>query len=157
MSMAKKVQLVKTTVTAAIADAFSELQALGEECREVFDNMPESLQGCSRGEALSASADTLESLSEPDDAPACVADVEVEYLPRPKRRTGRGARRDEAVSMLEAAKQAVEDKKQELGEDAKNERSEEAQADIDALDSLYDELDTLVSEAEGCEFPGMFS
>ena len=41
----------------------AELDALAEEERQAFDNLPESLQYCERGEEMEAAADELEDVS----------------------------------------------------------------------------------------------
>lgn len=157
---------VKNTVADAVSCAFADLQELGSECREVVDNMPESLQQGARGEALGSAADALECINEPDDVPACVADKQIEG-PALKKRPSRAARRDHATAWLEIAKTACEEKIAELEESAEGEQLDdcqqadrpvesEAQADIDALQALVDEINNAISEAEGCEFPGMY-
>ena len=43
-----------------IFDAAAELEAVKEEEQEAFDNMPESLQGAERGQAMEAAIEALE-------------------------------------------------------------------------------------------------
>lgn len=50
--------------TAQANAAFDELRSIGEEEREAFDNLPESLQGGERGQAMSDAADALESAAD---------------------------------------------------------------------------------------------
>jgi hypothetical protein len=149
-------------VSAAISDGIAALTELGAECREVCDNMPESLQSSARYESLSASADALENLSDPD-LEACnaepLASATVTYALA--RRTSRASRRDEAVAMLQAAADALSESLNDT-EDAEDVALEEgsdlpeAPYDADAVQSLIDELESIIGEAENCEFPGMF-
>lgn len=46
-----------------LEDITAELDALAEEERQAFDNLPESLQYCDRGEEMEATADELEDVS----------------------------------------------------------------------------------------------
>jgi hypothetical protein len=160
--MARKPKTATTSLSAAISDAISALQSLGEECREVCDNMPESLQSSARYESLSASADALENLSDPDlevlDAEP-LSSLQVTYVLAS--RSSRAARRDEATGMLQAAVDALSESLNDT-EDAEDEALDEgsdlpeAPYDADAVQSLIDELENVISEAENCEFPGMY-
>jgi hypothetical protein len=131
-----------TSLGAAVADAYSELETLGEECREVSENMPESTQSSARYTALSDSGDTLVGLEAPD-VPESLSDIKItfqQYQPASRTRPlGRGLRRDNAVMALQAAVDAL--------------KSREADEDADGLSTL---LDDAIQEAQGCEFPGMF-
>lgn len=46
-----------------LEDIAAELEALADEERDAFDNLPESLQYGERGEAMEAAADELEDVS----------------------------------------------------------------------------------------------
>lgn len=152
--MAKKAQLFqKSTIAALVSDGFSELQTLAEELRDWYENLPENFKD-GRGD-IDDAASALERLSEPSDCPsATVGAVQVEYLPmKPKRHVSRAARRDQACYemglALEAAKAWVEAQDAEHGKPA-----EEGDDDAD-VDSWCDEVQEVIDEAEGVDFPGM--
>src|SRR5688572_32476916 len=84
----------------SVADAISELTALGEECREVCDGMSENLHNGQRYQDLDASASALESLSEPDVGKE-IADIEVKWTEGKRRHMSRALRRDNAVACLQ--------------------------------------------------------
>src|SRR3954471_4751791 len=138
--MAAKRQPVahSTTVSGAVSDAFSALQSLGEELREWYDNLPEGLQGGSKGDALSEAADILEGLSEPD-VPESVADVAVNYSTLPSRRQSRRERRDEAVQLLAHAVDAVQESIDNAQSELQNADESEANDAVDALQEIVDE------------------
>jgi hypothetical protein len=138
----------ESTISGAVSDAFSTLSELGEECREVVDNAPESLQNSPRNETLGETADALESLSEPD-TPKCIGDLPITFTYKPQRRMSRSDRRYEAVRILEAAKDAA----QAWLDDEEN---AESTADSEEVDAFIGEIEEIVSEAENVEFPGMF-
>ena len=137
-----------STVGGCVSDAFSELQALGDEMRSWYDNMPENLQGGDKGSAVSEAADTLEGLSEPS-VPDAVADVKVEWQSKPptKRGLSRSARRDEATMMLDLAATAA----QGWLDDPENETHEAR----DEVESFIDEVNSAKDDADNVEFPGM--
>ena len=55
-------------------DARDELEALGTEERDAFDNMPEGVQRSERGETASEAADELDAALEDFDAGRCGLD-----------------------------------------------------------------------------------
>ena len=63
------------TIADAISEAYGELQTIGEEMREAFDNTPESLQSGGVGEARGEAADALENISELD-VPEALQDIQ---------------------------------------------------------------------------------
>jgi hypothetical protein len=157
----------KTTVGAAISDAFAEFTTLAEEMESWADNMPESKQGSAKHDEVEAAKDELENHNSEPNVPEFLADIPVTYTEQRKsgKRGGpsRSVRLGNAQGMLQAARDviqafidkddadldtndndAVVDKK----EDAVAARKEEAESFI------RDELD------EHCEFdvdfPGMF-
>lgn len=128
---------VVSTVGDAVENAVSDLNALGEECREGHDNMPDSLQGSARGQALEEAADTLTGIEEPT-IPEALGALPVTYQQfRQTKRLARAGRRDNATMALQAAKSALE------AIDDKEEASE-----------LAEEIGNIIDEAEGVEFPG---
>lgn len=138
--MAKKLKTTtqKLTIADAVSSAFSDLQELGEEMREAFDNTPESLQQGDVGQRREAAADALESISEVD-VPEKFADVEIEVSLISDRKMSRPKRRDNAVAMLQAVTGYLEG----LDED-------------DEADSFCSDLDNAIAEADDVDFPGMF-
>jgi hypothetical protein len=155
----------------SVSDAFSELQQLGEECREIVDNASDGLSQTQRIQTLGETADVLESLSEPD-VDGDISDIAISYtemVPTNKRQSpSRATRRDNAVAVLSAAKEELESLIDQHREDA--EKYEEADEDekkeleqppytvdqLDNMETLKDELDNIISDAENVEFPGMF-
>lgn len=146
----KEPEIIKheSTIGGIVADAMSELECLGEEMREAFDNTPESLQNGGVGEARGQAADDLEGLSEPN-VPKCLEELKVEWTERKggKRRASRASRRDDAVSMLNRAV----DRLNEYEADEANSEDDRSEAE-----QLRDEIENLISEAENVYFPGMF-
>lgn len=157
-----------TNVANLVSEVQSEIEDLTSELQEWFDNLPESFQSGSKGDALNDAICSLESIQLPD-VPEGAEDIEVYYLPsldtnsRPKRAM-------EAASKLIAAKEAVDEKVIELREENKPDESGDAPAvgetnepdgdDSDLADSLEGfstELENAASEFESIEFPGMFT
>ncbi|MNL09165.1 hypothetical protein D3C87_1299140 [compost metagenome] len=137
-----------TNMSAAVSDAFSEIESLAEEMRETYDNMDgNGLGATEKCQAAGSAADALECATEVD-VPECLVDVEVHYSEsvnvRKNRGPSRAARLSNAVSVLEAAKAAAEEA--DLVEDA-------AAAE---RDDFVSELESAIGEVEGTEFPGMF-
>ncbi len=147
--MARKIEMQKyeSTVEGAIDDAMSAFEELGSECREVCDNMPESLQSTDRYSTLDETANELEYLSAPD-VPECVSGLTVTFSYKPQRRMSRSDRRHEAIRTIEAAKDAA----QEWLDDEANAEHDQR----DEVETLVSEIDDIVGTAENVEFPGMF-
>ncbi len=61
-----KAKEVEVTLEHAVHDAFSDLEQLGEECREVVDNTPEGLNQTQRIQTLEATADESETSQGPE-------------------------------------------------------------------------------------------
>jgi hypothetical protein len=119
---------------------------LATECREIVDSAPEGLSDTQRVQTLGETADALEGLEEPD-VPAVLSEISVSYVtslpPRKDRPLSRATRMSDALGVLEACLNALD------------EIDEEDLRHAAATD-LRGELDDAKSEAEGCEFPGMF-
>jgi hypothetical protein len=158
-----------TTLAAAIADGFSELESLAEECRELVDNASDMSRGTQRIQTFEETADTLESLTQPEEPPAVIAELAVAYsesVHRSKRHgPSRAVRCSNGVAMLTAAKEAVEAWMEESREDWEDsdvqsiigDESSDTRGEVySAAEQLASDLDDLISSAEGCEFPGMF-
>jgi len=125
----------------AVAGAFGELQELADECREVVDNAPEGLNATPRIETLDETASTLEGLDAPD-IPAELAEIKI-TLPKQRKPRSRRDRRDNALGTLTVCIEAL---------DAVEENDPRRKEAAD----LRDELESASSEAEQCEFPGMY-
>ena len=142
----------------AVSDAMSELQALGEEMREAYDNTPESLQQSGVGEARGEAADNLENLNEPD-VPEALQAVVVswsvrELSPSAARKQSRSDRRDAALETLSAVTAKLEDIKD--YEAKEGEAPEYTESQREEAESFLDEVQTLIDDAEAVEFPGMY-
>lgn len=153
MANYKNVQCEGTV--SSVADAISELQSLGEECREIVDNAEGGLRETARIQTLDETASTLEAVDEPE-VPDCVSEVTISYSEQRSARKGRGesraVRRDNAVTVLQAASGAAQswlDDTEAAPEDTNESEREE-------VGDFISTLDDIVSEVEGCEFPGMF-
>ena len=124
-----------------VVEAYETLLALGDEMQEAFDNTPESLQSSAVGEARQEAADALSSLNRPtvvEHLEAIKVKVHVPVRsPSAQSRLSRSDRRDDAISMLQSAVDALQDK-----------------TEYSDVDALLEELDQLISEAEAVEFPG---
>jgi hypothetical protein len=136
----------------AVSEAFGELQTLGEEMREAFDNTPESLQQSGVGERRGEAADALENLTEPS-VPKSLEPLVVKWQvrilsPSAERRKTRSDRRYEAVETLNVVKDFLD----EIKDADKNLFSDDEKEEAE---TLRDEIENLVDEAESVEFPGM--
>lgn len=140
-----------TGTVSSIEDAYSALEDLGNECREIVDNAPEGLNQTDRIQTFDETAGTLENMSAPD-IPECVQDLAIGYSEavwaRKRGGISRARRCENAASVLQAAVGALEEW---LDDEANAEHD-----DRDEVESLKDQLDSDAGEAEGCEFPGMF-
>jgi hypothetical protein len=134
-----------------VSDAFSELESLGEECREIVENAEGGLAETQRVQTFGDTADALENLSEPE-VPDCVTDLAFTYqeaVNKNKRRgPSRSVRRDNAVAVIRSAMDAL----QEWLDDEANAEHD----DRDEVDTLQENLDSLCCDVEDLEFPGMF-
>jgi hypothetical protein len=150
MAKGKRRQPEHTKIEDAISTAFGIFTELSEEMRDWYDNMPESFQNADKGSTVDESASTLENLSEPsiDDEIRKVLETLSDTTSLPlKRRASRADRRDYAVGLLSNSKQTIEDF---LGE------QDDAYDHRDNLDTLVNDLDEAISEADNVEFPGMY-
>lgn len=135
-------------VQGAVADAFSEIESLAEEMRETAENMEAGGMGhLDKCVAATEAADTLENISQVE-APDGVADLPMKYsisVPTRKGRgTGRSTRLSNACSMLQQVIDMVQE--EDLVEEVAS----------DHRDDFVTELETVISEIEGVEFPGMY-
>ncbi len=168
--MARKSKYIKTEdacIADAISSAFSQLEDLASECREVVDNAPENLRDSQRITTLGEAADALESLSEPS-VPDGLDDVRCQWQENIHPRASRAQRRDNATAALSAVYSALEDHIAELDERIESGKTEDGTTDLtqdqrDELESqksdaeeLMGEVERARDEADGVEFPGMF-
>lgn len=143
--------ITTTSTVSATDDACSSLEELGSECREIVDNAEGGLRETQRIQTLDETAGTLENISAPD-VPECIAELPITYTEQQSTRRGRGESRavrcGNSVSVLQAAVEAAQEW---LDDDANAEH-----ADRDDVDSFVSEVEGIIGDAEGCEFPGMF-
>lgn len=151
MARGKKVEPIKieTTVGEAVGTAYMLIEELAGEMREAYDNTPESLQNGGVGEARGEAADTLENISEPTCDNETVNELKATFELMPSRKRhgpSRADRRDEATRYAQEAIDTLQ---------AFLEEHEEGDAHDDA-EAFADEIQSLIDEVEGVEFPGMF-
>ena len=148
----------------------NELEELGNDIREIVDNASgTNFENTARIQTLSDTADAIEGLDLSPDVPSTLDDVLVSWMSEapPKRGLSRASRRDNAISGIQAAIDALGDiadatepeEKDHLDPDdwadAQKTWAEEEEKRNDA-DALRDTLQEIVDEAEGLEFPGMY-
>lgn len=133
-----------------VEEAKSDLEGLKDELQDWYDNLPEGFQNGGKGDLLNEAINTLDSLSIPDLPDflseagegdhkfrvVCIPGIDV---------SSRADRCAEAVSKLNAVATALREAK---------DFNEEQMEDIN---SFCDELESAAGEAEGVEFPGMYS
>lgn len=146
------------TNVSAVEDAISNLEELGNECREIVDNASDGLKETSRIQTLDETAGTLEGISAPD-IPECIADLPMTVTTEQSTRKGRGESRvvrcANAIAVLQAASEAAQqwlDDTDCQPEDMSSEKEEQR----DEVQTFIDELDNIVGDCENCEFPGMY-
>lgn len=161
-----------TSVSSAVADAFSGAEELKDELQSWYDNLHENFQNGTKGEELNEAIGTLEGLTQPD-VPTDIELENVSYSERSGRKgQSRAARRDTLASMLQAAADHARQRSSELGELEYDEDgepkegpasvgnppdTEEARDElVQDLDTFADECESAVSDLEGVEFPGMY-
>ncbi len=154
-----------TTRLDDVVSNVSNYSDLASELRDWYDNLPESFQQGDKGSMLDESASTLENISEP--AVPDWAGAMAVYCPPMLDISSRADRRDAISHELQQAVDAIDEaltkgrfplKDDDEGnmyqlppEDAEDTEQR------DELQSLKDELENIISEAEGVEFPGMYS
>lgn len=128
---------------------------MGSELRDWYDNLPEGLQQADKGSTLDESANTLEGLSEPT-IPDIAAQINVVII-QGLDVSSRSQRSAEAVGAMQEVRDHLDDvvnaghflnadgSNTELDDDEKRE-----------LTDFMDELDNVIGEAEGVEYPGMY-
>jgi len=146
-----KFQNVETNLADAISEAFGNMNELSSECRDVCDNMPDSLQSSARYEALDNSASELEK-DEPD-FPDALQELKVTIQrPTKLRKQSRRDRANEAETVLRNCVDAI----QSWVDEAPNTGVDTTDAREDAAQELRDACEELADAIGNCEFPGMF-
>lgn len=177
-----------TTITGTaesfIADGYAEIQAVGEEFREAYDNAPDNLKGSSVNEARDSTASEIEGLSEPSvdssvlGGLSCTCRIDKGKVYRGRQTQSRACRLSNGAAQLRAAAEAVQSwlsENDELPEadtndaDSMKERAERleelAVAGIDAEDyekaledaeQLASDCEEIADTVENLECPGMF-
>lgn len=151
---------VMITVASACEDAKSALECLRDELQEWFDNLPESFQSGSKGEALEEAIGNLDSaIDQIEDAPEESMDVSTFAAPAPikKRRPSRSDRRDDACALLAAAVDICRLHIGELQEHDEGQGKTDNEEKITALEEWSSNIESAQQEAENVEFPGMYS
>ena len=148
------------TNVSSVEDAISNLEELGNECREIVDNASDGLKETSRIQTFDETADTLEGISAPD-IPECVADLTMTVTTQQSTRKGRGESRAvrcaNEVAVLSAARDAVDEWiNTRTGEIEDEGGSVDDDEDVQAAVEFVGELENIISDAENCEFPGMY-
>lgn len=142
---------VDTTASAALDDAFSIAEELASELQSWFDNLPESFQNGSKGDALQTAIDALENAQRPDECPDGMGDTPIRYTPAGPR----ASRRDRlqiAINHLDELSQIANERADEI----ESENGDESNDDSEALRNFASECDDAKSEFESVEFPGMY-
>lgn len=152
----RKLQPVDTTVGDAINTMCSGIESLGQELRDWYDNMPENMQGGSKGDEVDEAATTLEDISEPD-VPASIKDFPLSFraLPLLKRAT-RSDRLDDFLSYGRQAIEVIEARIEGLAVRDPARTEEDQQEEIDAMETLRDETQQCIDDAENVSFPGAY-
>lgn len=168
-----------TSIESAVADAYSNMDELKDELESWYDNLPESFQNGSKGEALQEAAGNIGNVDE-----VTVPDILLNGPDLPEatysssNRSSRSARRDVCASMLAGAADAARAYVETLNaleydedgklKDATPEGTEELESDgfpatedardaaIDAIETFIEECENAQSEYENVEFPGMY-
>lgn len=158
--MAYKPKPIKTTVAAAIVDAFSAIEELAGEMRETADNMENANMGhMPKCEAAGSAADELENLSQPGDPTDVLGELEVSSTEMVNKDKRKGASRDmrmsNAQSLLQDAIGVLNEYEPEgLDDDEEGAVKEGAQALKDEAEELANELEEAANVS--VEFPGMY-
>jgi len=136
-----KYEVKEMELSQVISEACDRLSELGDEMQEAFDNTPKGLQGSAIGEARQEAADQLTGLDKPSyheslEAIKVKVNVPVRTVSA-ARRLSRSDRRDDAVALLRAALETLQESESFSG-----------------VDELVSDLEQLIDDAEAVEFPG---
>lgn len=137
-------------LTSAVDDAFNELEELQNEMGEWRDSLEEKLSHTGKYQEVSDAHDALESAvsnrEEPGELPELTIVWQEGRKASKKSPFPRWLRRDNALNILGGAVDALNLHLEGLGEDA----------DTSEIDDYISMLESVISEAEGIEFPRMF-
>lgn len=137
----------------ALEEVLSEFTALRDELQDWFDNLPESFQDGSKGEALQTAIDQLDNAENPPDIPDWLKTEKLVVLPYVGE--SRSERNSAAVSMLEQIISWLDDRINANVESNENKvMTIEQQSEAE---EIRDQLEEIKSEVEQVEFPGMYA
>jgi DNA repair exonuclease SbcCD ATPase subunit len=148
-----KSETIDTTVTDAISEAFGEFQTLRDEMREGADNMENGGLGhTDKAQRWAEAADALDAFADnevdvPDDAANLKVSATIQVQKRKGRGTSRAVRFDNAVALLETAKDAVEEEMGRLEDEAADARHRAEEYEMDAADAQH-EMETAETAGE---------
>jgi hypothetical protein len=162
----KKTDVV-TTIT--LATDITDLEALGTEMQDWYDDKSESYQNSEKGTTYQEGADTLSSLTLPD-VPEIIAGISITYQTEQNDKNPPAMRRDNVVAALDAVIKAAEKwlenkdakPKPEADTEADTEAETPAETDDgaemdDAVQNFIDDLQTIIDDASNVEFPKSFN
>lgn len=158
----KRAVPVTTTLADAIEDGYSRLSSLKDEVQEIVDNAPEALQDSDRIQTLEQTCSSLDGVDSTPDVPLGVADMTVKYTEdqRKSRSHSRASQCAEACDVLRAAVEAMDEWIEDADDrkDGKMSPAEQQEQDeeLEEVKSLRDEVQDMLDNAEGCEWPGMY-
>ena len=138
----RKIKLHEMSVAKAVTGAYSELVALGEECRGVVDNAPPGISETQRIQTLDQTASELEGLEAPD-VPDTIGGIvlQIPIGTRPRSRAERAAAASEELQAVVKALEAIPEN---------DDRYDDARELLPGVQEVIDVLDG------GIEFPRMF-
>lgn len=163
----RAIEMTEFCVADALSSGISDLEGLRDEMRDWYDNMPESLQNGDRGGRIQEAAEALDNVdcialgdeleNEKDDNDKLrLGGIRFSYPVNKRRNLSKSARRDEATGLLRAAVEAVRGhlaEKEAAATAADAPETGEEEVDVS---SELDELESLIDDAEGVEFPGAY-
>jgi hypothetical protein len=145
------------SVTSVIPDAIAELESLRDELQDWYDNLPEAFQSGDKGDQLQEAISSLDNVANELDVPEYLESVKVFVAPND--RTSRADRGGQAAYALRQAAERLEEQLEEkpvddptryqglvLNDDMKEE-----------VRRLVENLTDIADEADGVEYPGMYS
>lgn len=148
-----------TTVESLVSEAFSIVEELASEMREICDNTPENLQQTDVYQRREEAADALEYIEQPE-IPEDFLELEIFYIPS-ENSSSRRDRASEAEGMLREAAEALRDKAEELRETHGESEVDEPETQVeneqaDEIDEAAQRIDEAADAICDVEFPGMF-
>lgn len=151
----RKEYTVTTTVMDAISTAYGIIEEIGGEMREWYENMPENVQNGDKACTICETADTLENIEEPN-PPLHACELKVEFKTKPLlKRASRSDRLTDGLHYAYQAIEAIEARIEELKDKQGITDADQDAEQIDELETLRDEVQSMIDDAEGVEFPGM--